>query len=207
MRETIYVIGTPLFPEIQFNLENGKTFTITARDASDRNIYIQYATLNGARYTKSYIDHADLMAGGRLIFQMGPRPNKNWGTGPGIEPVSRIGGVPIVPVPVIESAGQTFKERHLVDIKALGNATSIHYTTDGTQPTARSARFTKPFAVDRSMTVKAIAVDGEAQSRVATAKFHRIPHDWKLTLLSKYSSQYPGGGDSAVIDGIRGTTN
>ena len=40
-----------------------------------------------------------------------------------------------------------------------------------------------------------------------TAKYHRIPHDWKLTLQSNYSSQYTGGGDLALIDGIRGTTN
>jgi hypothetical protein len=57
------------------------------------------------------------------------------------------------------------------------------------------------------MTVKAIALNGTRKSRVATAKFQRIPHDWKLTLLSKYSSQYTGGGDFALIDGIRGTTN
>ena len=42
---------------------------------------------------------------------------------------------------------------------------------------------------------------------IATAKYHRIPHDWKLSLESRYSSQYTGGGDFALIDGIRGTTN
>ena len=34
----------------------------------------------------------DLMAGGELVFQMGPRPNLEWGTGAGNEPVSRIAG-------------------------------------------------------------------------------------------------------------------
>jgi hypothetical protein len=34
-----------------------------------------------------------------------------------------------------------------------------------------------------------------------------MPHSWSLTLKSKYSSQYPGGGEFALIDGIRGTTN
>ena len=52
----------------------------------------------------------------------------------------------------------------------------------------------------------AIAADGR-RSLVATAKYHRIPHDWKITLQSNYSSQYTGGGDFALIDGIRGTTN
>src|SRR5262249_5970585 len=35
----IYAIGSPLFPEMRFHLENGKTFVIKARRVSDRNIY------------------------------------------------------------------------------------------------------------------------------------------------------------------------
>ena len=204
---TIYAIGTPLFPEVRFSLENGRSFTVRARNVSAQNIYIQSAKLNGRPYRKSYLDHVDLMAGGELIFDMGPRPNSRWGVGPGNEPVSRINGASIVPVPVIKSAGKTFRNSQTIEMRAIGDANSIHYTTDGSQPTTRSPRFTKPFAIDQTMTVKAIAVDQGRQSRVATAKFHRIPHDWKLTLLSKYSSQYPGGGDFALIDGIRGTTN
>jgi len=34
-----------------------------------------------------------------------------------------------------------------------------------------------------------------------------MPHSWSLTLQSNYSNQYPAGGDYALIDGIRGTTN
>jgi hypothetical protein len=44
-------------------------------------------------------------------------------------------------------------------------------------------------------------------SKVATAMFLKMPHRWNLTLNSKYSAQYSGGGDQALIDGIRGTTN
>lgn len=203
---TTYAIGTPLFPEVRFNLENGKSFTVRAIRVSDRDFYIHSATLNGKPYRKSYLDHADLIRGGELVLEMGPRPNQKWGTGPGNEPVSRIDGPSIVPVPVIKSSGQTFKTKLELDMQPLAGA--IYYTTDGAEPTPQSPRFTKPFAIDKSMTVKAIAIDEAGrQSRVATAKFHQIPHDWKLTLLSKYSSQYTGGGDFALIDGIRGTTN
>ena len=106
---TVYAIGSPLFPEVRFNLENGKSFVVRARGISERNIYIQSATLNGKPYNKSFLLHDDLMAGGELVFQMGPRPNLNWGTGAGNEPVSRIDGPEIVPVPVIKAAGQTFQ--------------------------------------------------------------------------------------------------
>jgi Glycosyl hydrolase family 92/Chitobiase/beta-hexosaminidase C-terminal domain len=204
---TTYAIGTPLFPEVRFNLENGKSFSIKALGVSDRNIYIQSATLNGRRYRKSYIDHADLVAGGELVFRMGRQANTRWGTGPGNEPSSFISGPTVVPVPVIKTSGKTFKSNLTIDIQPLWRGSGIQYTTDGSEPTERSPIFTKPFIIDKSITVKAIAVDGLGLSRAATANFYKIPHDWKLTLLSKYSSQYTGGGDVALIDGIRGTTN
>ncbi|HEX6650806.1 MAG TPA: discoidin domain-containing protein, partial [Pyrinomonadaceae bacterium] len=60
--------------------------------------------------------------------------------------------------------------------------------------------------VDATVRAIAIAADGR-RSLVATAKYHRIPHAWKITTDSKYSSQYTGGGDLALIDGIRGNAN
>lgn len=205
---TTYAIGSPLFSEVRFNLENGKSFRIVANDVSDKNIYIQSAVLNNRPYRKSYLDHTDLLAGGELVFQMGPKPNMKWGTGSGNEPVARLAGEPIVPVPVIRSAGQTFKTTQQIDIRPLAKARAIHYTLDGSEPTSRSPRFTKPFVIDKTTTVKAIARDANGRaSRVAAAKLHRIPHDWQLRLVTKYNSQYTGGGDFALIDGIRGTTN
>src|SRR6185503_14429103 len=84
----------------------------------------------------------------------------------------------------------------------------LFYTLEGSEPGTKSQRFTKPFFIEADTTVKAIAVarDG-GRSLVVTAKYHRIPHDWKITLQSNYSSQYMGGGDLALIDGIRGTAN
>ena len=219
---TIYAIGSPLFPELRFNLENGKSFTISARGASATNIYVQSARLNGKAYNKSYLSHGDLMAGGELVFEMGSQPNLKWGSGEDDVPISRIIARDIVPVPLINAARKTFRDR--LEISVSGNAPfvkkssgishnrsgspSIHYTTDGSEPTLKSSRFTKPFFIDRSATVKAIAVDGlGGTSLVATANFLKVPHNWTINLISNYSSQYPGGGDLALIDGIRGTPN
>lgn len=205
---TIYVIGSPLFPELRFNLENGKSFVVRGVGVSERNVYVQSATLNGKPYTKSFLGHSDLMAGGELVLRMGSQPNLNWGTGDGNEPVSRIAGREIVPVPVIRGAGRTFRTRQEISFAAVGGKpVDIYYTTDGSEPTAKSQRLTKAFFIEADTTVKAFAVEGDKRSLVVTAKYHRLPHAWKITLLSKYSSQYTGGGDLALIDGIRGTTN
>jgi len=205
---TVYAIGSPLFPEVRFNLENGKSFVVRARGISDRSIYIQSATLNGKIHQKSFLRHEDLTAGGELVFQMDPRPSQKWGIGPGNEPVSRIVGPEIAPVPVIKALGQTFRESLEVSLLGIGKPISLHYTTNGSEPNSNSPRFTKPFVIEANTTVKALAIAADGRrSLVATATYHRVPHNWKITLQSKYSSQYTGGGDFALIDGIRGTAN
>ena len=74
-----YMIGSPVFPKLTLNLENGKAFTIIAEKASAENIYIQRAELNGQPYTHNYLLHEDIMKGGELHFVMGNKPNPAWG--------------------------------------------------------------------------------------------------------------------------------
>jgi predicted alpha-1,2-mannosidase len=230
---TVYAIGSPLFPEVQLNLENGKSFIITALEVSKTNIYIQSARLNGKPYNKSYLSHEDLMAGGELIFEMGPQPNLKWGSSENDVPVSEITEQKIIAVPVIRAAGKTFRDRLEISMQVIGRGSrpsrrdsslkinegprgtrirlgspKIHFTTDGSLPTHQSLWFSKPFVIDRSTIVKGVAIDGTGRSSlVATARFHKIPHNWSIRLISKYSSQYPAGGDLALIDGIRGAAN
>jgi predicted alpha-1,2-mannosidase len=87
MGSTDYAIGAPLHPRATVSLENGRTFTVEAPGVSDTNRYIQSATLNGVPYTKNYLTHADLLAGGTLNFTMGASPS-SWGTGAGDIPGS-----------------------------------------------------------------------------------------------------------------------
>jgi predicted alpha-1,2-mannosidase len=77
-----YVIGSPTFTECTLRFENGHTFTILAPAASDKNIYIQSARLNGQAYDKSYLLHEDILKGGKLELVMGDTPNKTWASQP-----------------------------------------------------------------------------------------------------------------------------
>jgi predicted alpha-1,2-mannosidase len=74
-----YQIGSPLFSKIKIRLQNGKTFTVIAKNNSSVNKYIQSAALNGRELTKPVFTHTDLTEGGTLILEMGSKPNKNWG--------------------------------------------------------------------------------------------------------------------------------
>ena len=74
-----YAIGSPVFPEARMHLSNGKTFEIIARGASRDNKYIRSATLNGRPLDQPFLSHEDLMAGGRLVLEMGSEPDPDWG--------------------------------------------------------------------------------------------------------------------------------
>ena len=75
----IYVFGSPVFDEAAINVGNGKTFTIKTENNSADNKYIQSVELNGAPYTKSYIEFKDIAAGGDIKFVMGSTPSETWG--------------------------------------------------------------------------------------------------------------------------------
>lgn len=73
-----YEIGSPKFPKVQLHLNNGKTFTVIARNASRENCYIQSVKLNGQPYDKSYITHQQIMEGDTLELEMGNKPGYIW---------------------------------------------------------------------------------------------------------------------------------
>jgi predicted alpha-1,2-mannosidase len=84
----VYDIGSPIFDEVKIMLGNGKVFTIEAKGVSAKNKYIQSAELNGKPLNKPWFAHGDIAEGGRLVLQMGPRPNKTWGSSPDAAPPS-----------------------------------------------------------------------------------------------------------------------
>ncbi|MBX3256758.1 MAG: GH92 family glycosyl hydrolase [Chitinophagaceae bacterium] len=75
----VYTIGSPLFSKVTIKLTNGNQFTLTARNCSVVNKYIQRATMNGKELTTPFFTHEQLMNGGNLVLEMGSRPNKQWG--------------------------------------------------------------------------------------------------------------------------------
>ena len=74
-----YEIGSPIFEKSTINLPGKKTFVIEAENVSDKNFYIQSATLNGVPFNQTAITHQQIVKGGVLHFIMGSEPNKKWG--------------------------------------------------------------------------------------------------------------------------------
>jgi putative alpha-1,2-mannosidase len=74
-----------MFDRAGLHLENGKTFTVEAVRTSPDDIYVQGVWLNGQPLDHCWIEHRQILAGGVLRFQLGPKPNREWGTS-GIPP-------------------------------------------------------------------------------------------------------------------------
>jgi predicted alpha-1,2-mannosidase len=202
---TLYAIGSPLFPEAEIHLENGNTFTIRARHAGGDRFYIQSATLNSEPYNKCFINHSDIMKGGKLVLVMGKESEKEWGSREGNYPVSSITDCLITPVPSVEHGPKNFTDSIRVGLSTPLPGTVIRYALDGKDPGESAAIYDKPFTIRESTILTAVAKrKGLPESFRIQAGFTRIPKDRKITLNTKYAPQYSAGGDAALIDFTRG---
>ncbi len=71
-----YALGSPAVESAAIHLENGKTFTIEAKNQSGKNVYVRKAWLNGKEIFGHSIRHSDIAGGGKLVFEMSATPNK-----------------------------------------------------------------------------------------------------------------------------------
>ncbi|WP_258049113.1 GH92 family glycosyl hydrolase [Hymenobacter sp. NBH84] len=82
----IYEIGSPLYSKVDIDLGQrfgrGHKFTIEAKGASRRNLYVQAAMLNGKPLQSFQFPAAELLKGSSLVLVMGPHPNEQWGVTP-----------------------------------------------------------------------------------------------------------------------------
>ena len=85
----------------------------------------------------------------------------------------------------------------------------IRYTTDGAEPTMRSAVSAGPFVLDRSSMIKACVFTGKKAWPVAEKHFLVHRAIGRLTALhatySTYDPAYAAGGPLALTDGLRGS--
>ncbi|MDZ7402142.1 MAG: GH92 family glycosyl hydrolase [candidate division KSB1 bacterium] len=79
--QDMYLIGSPIFSEVVLQLENGKSFSIRAKGVSEKNMFIQSASLNKKPWRQNWLNHCQIIKGGQLVLQMGAQPVDWDGTG------------------------------------------------------------------------------------------------------------------------------
>ncbi|MDE6451991.1 MAG: chitobiase/beta-hexosaminidase C-terminal domain-containing protein, partial [Odoribacter sp.] len=84
----------------------------------------------------------------------------------------------------------------------------IHYTLDGTEPTAQSPKYTEPLKIKTDCTLKALAVRPSGNSRMFTEKINLNKATLKgITLLQPSYKQYTFKGAPMLGEGLQGNAN
>jgi len=96
--------------------------------------------------------------------------------------------------PTFSPAAGNFTTAQTVSIFDATSGATIHYTTDGTAPTASSTLYSGPIAVSSTETIKAIATaSGYSDSSVATAMYTINPAI-RCNATINYADGFTGGG-------------
>ncbi|MFY7672425.1 GH92 family glycosyl hydrolase [Tenacibaculum sp. MEBiC06402] len=195
-----YIIGKPLFDKASINLENGKIFTIQAKNLNNDNIYIKEAFLNGESLNRTYISHEEIINGGSLVFEMTNSPS-DWGTKEEELPITSIDDHVIVPAPFIEKGEVAFKGNTEVVLSNVEKDVKTFYSLNSNE----FIEYKSSFTIEEKSTLKVYSQKGDIKSSIITTNFYKIDPNIKIELKTKYANQYNAGGDNALIDGILGT--
>lgn len=91
---------------------------------------------------------------------------------------------------------------------ALSGTPTIYYTTDGTEPTTASNKYTSAITIDKTTTVKAIAVLGTASSAVMEATYtYKEPQTTPIVLRFAHDDTWTGSVSVHIWDVKGGTIN
>ena len=161
---------------------NGKADNLTL---NDEKVSITGALTNDAIVgVNVWVDSQDLVpdGDGYVVFTTGLNGKggaANFSSDNGTSAVSltgdgeaRLGWTARAAAPAFSPESCSITEAQDVEITCETEGSVIHYTTDGTDPTADSAEYSGPIHVDATTTIKAIAVANEmANSEIAEATY------------------------------------
>lgn len=112
---------------------------------------------------------------------------------------------PVKIIPVFNNDKNAF----IVTIENNQPQFDMYYTLDGSEPTMHSVKYVKPIAVNNTSTLKIDLYRGEKKVGYTTERKYAISksQNKKVELTHPYSDRFTGGGDNALTDGVRGTSN
>lgn len=203
----VYALGTPLFDEVKIHLENGKTFTISAKNRSAKNFYVNNVLLNGKAHAATFIKNTDVENGGELVFEMSATPNKTRGINKADMPSSKVNDEAFVAVPFFQMNTNKFKNSLTVTLKHLDPKTEIYYALVNGDAKPKFIRYEKPFIITETANIELFASKNGKQSARIAQQFYKVPGDRSITVLSEVHPMYTAGGKDALIDGIVGDAN
>lgn len=101
------------------------------------------------------------------------------------------------------------KKQLTIALKSEISGGEIHYTVDGSEPTASSPVYAEPVVITQSSTLKAVTViDGKPTDNVLIQSFNMNKATVKpVKYAIPYSNNYKGSGEYTLVNAVHGTTN
>lgn len=201
-----FIIGKPQFAEATVKLQNGKELKITRPDNyTYKNASQVSFILNNQPYNKLFINYNNLIKGGNLTFLI----EKNKATPDSLPaskelPSASVNVKSFVKLPFIKTTSRSFIDSGRVALMNNEQKGKLYYRTN---PSADFVPYDKPFYVNKTSSIETYCDVLTSKSPVVKAILYKRPNNYKVKIIHKYNRQYNGGGDIALLDGIRGDMN
>ncbi|MDA8886077.1 GH92 family glycosyl hydrolase [Bacteroidia bacterium] len=178
----IYSIGQCEFDSVVYNLNNDNRITIIGSNRIGNGAckeFTSYDIRDGLYLNFSDCDYGDSFS------------DEGWA-------MSKITLTPII------SGEKIFSKQTEITLTGLNPLDEIYYRIESEDS---YKKYSKPFLIEKTSFIEAYAQSIRRTSPIISATFYKKPNNWSCTPSIQPNKQYTGGGEDALTDGIRGTTN
>ena len=100
-------------------------------------------------------------------------------------------------------------DEFIITLRNENKPLDIRYTTDGSEPTQNSPLYSDTLRFKDSVHLKARAFDNDFPSLVTSEQSlnRHLALGKSVKLVHRFSAKYDGGGEKALVNGIKGSTN
>lgn len=151
-----FALTSPIFERAVIKLPGDTFLTITANNPK-RNKYIAAVELNGQAIDRNFLTYDEIMGGGTLAFTLTDKPDTSRATSPEAAPYSMTKQMRVA-TPFIATDVYLFTDSITVEVGCNTPEAVIHYTLDGSEPTADSPVYNGSIRFDRTQDLRAIAL-------------------------------------------------
>lgn len=213
-----YILGTPRFDRVTWDLPQGKQLTVQVQRATPQARYIHGFTIDGVPVHRTWVSHQELMAGGQWTLDVREAPVGPDGFGKPVDqwPVEEwlLGDTAFVPVPFIDGPRSYAGDSLTVSVGCIDADAEVRVRVVDDVEAMHAAGLTgrEPgFEVSKgqvtvrgTQVVQVVATRDGRSSAVVGSRIARVNPDYRIGIRFPYANQYAAGGDRALIDGVRG---
>lgn len=209
-----YVLGTPRFDRFEWTLPGGAVWTVECTRESPASKYVHGVTVDGVPLDRTWVTHAEWVAGGLWSYDLRDEPvgPDGFGKPESAWPVEdwALGDADFVPAPFLNAPRSYSGDSLALTIGCIDPDVAISYRIvdgdAGKNPQGEQPWKTLegPVVVKGTQSVQLQGTKEGRTSAVVSGRVARVNPDYKVDIRFPYANQYAAGGDRALIDGIRG---